>query len=309
MTYAFKQSPNCGSRRGYKPDMIVCHITEGSYAGAVSWLCNKASQASAHFVVSRKGEVTQLVPIEKMAWANGTYTSCTKASYYGNSTLATVRKRRTNANYYTVSIELEGTTVSTAGRLTDPQYDALITLIKYIRTYVKSVYHIDIPFNRSSLVGHNEISPKSKPYCPGVYFPWGDIIASLNKREPAVSSTKIELIKDGKTSIHTVYRVFYHDTNYLKLRDVCNLANVEVGYTTRPSIKTSKPSTSGIVLDTDHTVKECKIDVIYNGTTKTVGVNSILMDGTNYVKIRDVGHLIGATIGFNSNTGCPIMSI
>ena len=41
MNITKKNSPNkYNGRNGWKPDMIVCHITEGSYNGAVSWLCN-----------------------------------------------------------------------------------------------------------------------------------------------------------------------------------------------------------------------------------------------------------------------------
>ena len=53
MNISKQNSPNkYNGRNGWKPDMIVCHITEGSYSGAVSWLCNPASEASAHFVIS-----------------------------------------------------------------------------------------------------------------------------------------------------------------------------------------------------------------------------------------------------------------
>ena len=134
MTYKIvqKSSPNKSDRRGYKPDMIVSHITEGNYAGAVSWLCNPKSQASSHFVISQKGDITQLVPLEMMAWINGTKTDPSASNYYGKSKSKLVRDRKTNANYYSVGIEHEGFSHKTGGRLTPEQFKATVWLHKYI---------------------------------------------------------------------------------------------------------------------------------------------------------------------------------
>jgi N-acetyl-anhydromuramyl-L-alanine amidase AmpD len=178
-----KSSPNKMSRNGWKPDIIVCHITEGSYAGAVSWLCNTASKASAHFVVSKNGEVTQLVPLNMAAWANGTSTDASSSVYYGKAKSSIVRSRKTNANYYTVSIEHEGVYSQTHGALTDKQLSATIELIKYIRSEVKRIYGIDIPIDRQHIIGHYEIAPVTKPHCPGEKFPFNEIIQALTEKQ------------------------------------------------------------------------------------------------------------------------------
>jgi N-acetyl-anhydromuramyl-L-alanine amidase AmpD len=66
------KSPNYWNvRNGWKPDIIVCHITEGSFNSAVSWLTNTESRASAHYVVGAKGEVENLVDLKNTAWCNG----------------------------------------------------------------------------------------------------------------------------------------------------------------------------------------------------------------------------------------------
>ena len=45
------------------------HGTAGGYEGAVSWLCNRDSEASAHLVLREDGgEATQLVPLHLKAW-------------------------------------------------------------------------------------------------------------------------------------------------------------------------------------------------------------------------------------------------
>lgn len=176
-----KSSPNKMSRNGWKPDMIVSHITEGSYAGAVSWLCNPKSGASAHFVVSKKGEITQLVDIREAAWCNGTSTDPKKNNHYSKSSLKIVRDRKTNANYYTISIEHEGFYNQGKGKLTPEQLEATIWLHKYIIDEVKKIYGIDIPIDREHIVGHYQIDPIRKPNCPGSAFQFDKIIQALRE--------------------------------------------------------------------------------------------------------------------------------
>lgn len=174
-----KSTPNKMGRQGWKPDMIVSHITEGSYSGAVSWLMNPTSQASAHFVVSKKGEITQLVDIREAAWINGTSTDESKNNHYSKSTLKLVRDRKTNANYYTIGIEHEGFSNQGQGRLTPEQFRATVWLHKYILAEVKRIYGIDIPLDREHIVGHYQIDPIRKPNCPGKSFQWGELLEEL----------------------------------------------------------------------------------------------------------------------------------
>jgi len=197
MNITKKNSPNkYNGRNGWKPDMIVCHITEGSYEGAVSWLCNPDAEASAHFVVAQDGRITQLVPLTDGAWCNGTSTDPSKNTYYGKSSLAAVRERKTNANYYTVSIEHEGIWAKTKGKLTDAQLAATIELIAYIRSEVKRIYGVEIPLDREHIVGHYQINPITKPNCPGALFQFDAIISALKGNAPS-----------GNTGGSTLYRV------------------------------------------------------------------------------------------------------
>src|ERR1044071_5016815 len=52
-------------------DAIVIHDTEGRFIGSVRTLRNPRVDGSAHFVVSRKGQIVQLVPISDVAWHSG----------------------------------------------------------------------------------------------------------------------------------------------------------------------------------------------------------------------------------------------
>lgn len=165
---------------------MVCHITDGSYAGAVTWLCNPKAEVSSHFVVAQDGRVTQLVSLEDTAWANGTSENASFSNYYGNSNLSAVVSRKTNANKYTISIEHEGVYTTTHGALTPKQLAATIDLIEWIRSEVRRIYDTVIPLDRAHIVGHYQVSPINKPHCPGEGFQFDTIIKVLHDRETAV---------------------------------------------------------------------------------------------------------------------------
>lgn len=62
-------SPN-KSARNTSVRTVVLHDTEGSYIGAVDWLCNPKAKASAHVVLSEDGlRATQLVPYDEKSWS------------------------------------------------------------------------------------------------------------------------------------------------------------------------------------------------------------------------------------------------
>lgn len=190
-----KSTNHFNGRKGYKPDMIVSHITSGSFDGAVSWLKNPQSKASSHFVISRKGEIRQLVDLKDGAWCNGTSVSAGKSTYYGLSTLPQVRARKTNANYYTVSIEHEG---REGIPFTEIQMEASIWLHKWIIKEIKRLYGVDIQIDREHIVGHYQINPRTKPNCPGRLFFWNKLMESLSGDTKVPSEAYTRLILLGK---------------------------------------------------------------------------------------------------------------
>jgi len=178
---------NQSSRQGYKPELIVCHITEGSLWGAVSWFKNSASQASSHFLVGRKGEVIQLVDITEKAWCNGRIlnpSNETVKKYYNSG--------NKDGNLYTISIEHEGVWKNTKGTLTALQEKATTELIRYIVSEVKRLYGTDIAIDRQHIIGHYEIDSVNKCNCPGWLFPFDRIIQTLS------SPTSVKVLDVGK---------------------------------------------------------------------------------------------------------------
>jgi N-acetyl-anhydromuramyl-L-alanine amidase AmpD len=195
-----KTSPNFESRHGFSPDMIVNHITAGSnVSSALNWFANSAAQASSHFVVDTDGTAYQCVAIDKCAWGNGTSVTASDKRYYGLSTLDAVKSRKTNANFYTVSIEHVNVS---GGALTTAQLAATIELHKYIISEVKRIYGVTIPIDRNHIVGHYQINAVTKPNCPGAYFPFDKILAGLaNVDLNYCDTTKDFTKKQGETYV------------------------------------------------------------------------------------------------------------
>ena len=188
MNIVKRMSPNrTVGRQGWQPDMVVCHITEGAFDGTVSWITNPASQVSYHFVVAQDGRIVQAVDIANMAWANGTTTNGDNRDIR-HSPLQAVRDRRVNANLYTISIGFEGRLAQTNGALTPAQLEVGVWLIAHIREEISRLYNISgvaFPFERSHIVGHHEITPRTRPSCPGPQFPFDELLRQLNDNSAA----------------------------------------------------------------------------------------------------------------------------
>ena len=217
------KSPNYMSRNGWKPDMIVNHVAEGTFYGTVSWCCNKNSGVSCHYVSGKNGEIENIVDLNKAAWCNGTDTENGGKYDYRRSTNRLVRERKTNANYYTISIEHEGFSYKDGkGALTEKQYDAVLKLHKELIT------KYNIPVDREHIVGHFEIAPKEKPNCPGPKFQWdrlmNDLIAWKN------GSTADAVTKEVKVTPYTVR--IKSDDGFLNVR-----AGAGMSYKVKTTVK------------------------------------------------------------------------
>ncbi|MCL2225580.1 MAG: peptidoglycan recognition protein family protein [Defluviitaleaceae bacterium] len=183
-------------RNGRIPDMIVNHITEGAFPGTLDWISPRpaetikqyharvpaASRVSYTYTISRRGEITQHVRIKDMAWGNGTTTDG-GSRCHTTSLIAEIRRRRENANRYTISIGYEGRHSEKQGGLTPEQLNAAIWLHDHIRKEVKQIYGTEIPISRENIIGHVDVTPRHRPNCPGVKFPFDEIITSLKNME------------------------------------------------------------------------------------------------------------------------------
>jgi N-acetyl-anhydromuramyl-L-alanine amidase AmpD len=131
---------------------IVIHVSEGSFAGTVSWLRDPHAHSSANFVVSREGRVQELVPLHDIAWHAGNW------AY----------------NVRSVGIENEGYTDDPAG-FPVSEYRATARLAAVIARRAL------IPIDRRHIIGHSQVPDPNDPLQgggidqhtdPGKYWRW-----------------------------------------------------------------------------------------------------------------------------------------
>ena len=108
-------------------DRIVIHVTEGSFWGSVRWLRNHRSHGSSHYVISRGGDVVQLVSTSDVAWHAGSRW----------------------VNRHSIGIEHEGFTAR--GGFTQAQYEASAKLVAYLAA------RAGMPVDRRHVIGHAEV--------------------------------------------------------------------------------------------------------------------------------------------------------
>jgi hypothetical protein len=112
---------------------IVVHVAQGSYSGTINWFQDRSANASAHYVVSRKGRVAQCVRNEDIAWHAGWW----------------------RTNKASIGIEHEGY-IGNPRSFTASMYRSSARLSAYLcRRY-------NIPVKRDHIIGHNRV-----PGCSG----------------------------------------------------------------------------------------------------------------------------------------------
>lgn len=163
-------SKNFSEREGYKPELIVVHISAGSLTSMDSWFNTPNSQASSHYGVGKDGiTIHQYVQEDKKAWHAGRV----------NNPSFTLYKPGINPNLYTIGIENEGLDLDKAPQI---QINALVELIKDI------CMRNNIKMDREHIIGHFQIDAINRPYCPSPNHSIMDkIVKMLNSDEQLVS--------------------------------------------------------------------------------------------------------------------------
>ena len=149
--YIERPSPN-HDERSRPISMIVLHYTDMlSAEEAIERLCDPEAGVSAHYLVTKTGEVVRMVPEERRAWHAG-------RSYW---------RGLTNVNDDSIGIELDNPGHSNGYEpFPDAQIEALIRLVADI----KERHHI----TRGNVVGHSDVAP-SRKRDPGELFPWAQL--------------------------------------------------------------------------------------------------------------------------------------
>ncbi len=166
-------SPHFNERPGAKAvDLIVLHAislppgdfeaqhVESFFMGKLdsgsnpSFASLTGLQVSAHFIVDRKGAITQFVPLSKRAWHAG------ESSWEG----------RDNCNDYSIGIEMIG---DEKEPFTQPQYREAARLCRVLMAHFPDI-------SRQRIVGHQDVAPNRK-WDPGRQWQWPKFHRSLSR--------------------------------------------------------------------------------------------------------------------------------
>ena len=151
-----------------KPNYVVIHHTaQDSVKQTLNTFTIPRAQVSAHYVISRDGEIYHMLNDYYRAWHGG-------VGMWGNNT---------DLNSTSIGIELDNNGYDT---FTDPQIQSLLDVLKQL----KEKYNIP----DKNFIGHSDIAP-SRKVDPNENFPWkrlADEGYGLWYDEEAVDSLKLE---------------------------------------------------------------------------------------------------------------------
>lgn len=168
---------------------VIIHVTEGSFAGSVSWFQNPTSNVSAHFVIrSSDGFITQMVRLKDIAW------------HAGNSMV----------NNRSVGIEHEARTTISASNpnpnvwFTDAMYRASADLTRWLTTQygIPRTYNAsqtptsDVNLMPPGILGHKQVSLGGTA-CPSTYWDWARYMSLVTRGANYESDTMPVYINPG----------------------------------------------------------------------------------------------------------------
>lgn len=168
-----------------KPQMIIIHSCEGTYGGCTSWLRNKKSKVSAHYVVNSNGsEISQLVRHSKKAWHIGAKYKCN----LNNNTLCNLDNVQSNG--FTIGIEH-------AGFASQKTWDSgLIEASAKLACAIAKKHKI--PRDAQHIVAHGQL--QSNRTDPGKNWPWSRYIERIRHHCGDNGSSGGEIIIDNNNA-------------------------------------------------------------------------------------------------------------
>lgn len=158
-------------------DLVVVHLTEGSYAGTLQWFRNPRSHATTHYVIrSSDGDVTQMVREKDESWNAG----------------------NGDVNERSIAIEHEGF-MSSCRWETDAMYRSSAQLSAYL-----AIKYL-IPIDRKHYIAHSEVPDPNHPgqfggYAhhtdPGRCWDWPKYMSLIKDFAAASVGTSVQRLGD-----------------------------------------------------------------------------------------------------------------
>ena len=155
------KSPNFNERKAnHQLTYLILHYTAmASYQEVLEYICEKRNKVSAHFLVTKKGDIFYLVNLKKRAWHAG------QSYWQGLKDL--------NSNSIGIEIDNSGHHIHNE-EYNHVQIEILCKLIKKLE--------LDYNIPPKNVLGHSDIAPFRK-IDPGEKFPWYE----LNRRKLSYS--------------------------------------------------------------------------------------------------------------------------
>ncbi len=181
---------------------LVMHIAaDNSRKGGDDYLGGTPTK-SAHWFVNKDGSVKQYVSVNNSAWANG---ASMRADGKWTDPSGHVIKPKwsglrpgVNPNWYTVSMEHQG---NPSDPWTAPMFATTVALMKWLAPIKGVAWWIP----GQNLIGHCDISPIDRPFCPGPHCNYQALALVANAKRmvaitdapiyetPAVNPTRVAL--------------------------------------------------------------------------------------------------------------------
>ena len=229
-----------GRPPGLRPEAIVVHIMDGSFAAGESVFRNPATQKSAHYGISSRGEVHQYVDENDTAFHAGIVVNPAWS----------LLKPRINPNFYTIGIEHEGRADDVWPEV---QLSASASLIGQI------VARWGIPLDDCHVIRHHQI--RASKSCPGNWLKIGELIESV-KLAPPVAPLPIAITppapvmagnRNGPTDVSNPVTPVNPIANPMTVRTL-----------KKANLRRAKPSTAALIMrvipaHTDFVVCKCEI--------------------------------------------------
>lgn len=135
-------------RKGHRIEAIVIHLMAGTMASTLEWFRNPISKVSAHYGISRKGEVVRYVNDEDTAYHAGTV---------DHPTAELVREKAgISPNLWTIGIEHEGTVDQ------EPTPAQMVASAELVASLCA---RYSIPIDAKHIIPHRAI--RASKTCPG----------------------------------------------------------------------------------------------------------------------------------------------
>ena len=207
MKYITKyKSPNYNSRNKSKIKLIIIHYTAlKNTTEAISFLCNKGTKVSSHYLISPDGTVYNLVNDKFRAWHAG-------ESFWQNIT---------DINSISIGIELDYNPYGKNNNFSSK----MISSLKKLIIKLKNKYNI----SQNNILAHSDVAPFRKKD-PGKHFPWKALASS--KIIPNFKKLKKDDIK--------VIEYWFNINNLKTKKQQIIFALTFIGYDTRNVNKNHK---------------------------------------------------------------------